>query len=85
MSISVPPEIFTSATEVASLGQLERAPVANTVTIRGVRLPLDELVNYKLFEPEQRQRFRDELLAATPEGLHRVENWDQLPAVGTEL
>ena len=66
MSISVPPEIFTSATEAASIGQLERAPVANTVTIRGVRLPLDELVNYKLFEPEQRQRFRGELLVAKP-------------------
>lgn len=30
-----------------------------------------------------RRRLAD-LLAATPQGLHRVEGWDELPAVGNE-
>ena len=36
-------------------------------------------------KPMRVRKTLEELLAATPEGLHRVENWDQLPAVGTEL
>jgi antitoxin ChpS len=31
----------------------------------------------------QRRRLAD-LLAATPEGLHRVEGWDEMPSVGAE-
>ena len=31
----------------------------------------------------QRRRLAD-LLAATPEGLHRVEGWDDMPSVGAE-
>ncbi|RYF35369.1 MAG: 2OG-Fe(II) oxygenase [Comamonadaceae bacterium] len=39
---------------------------SNAVTIRGVRLPLAELVNQKLFEPESRQKLREALTAAKP-------------------
>lgn len=38
----------------------------NTITIRGVRLQLSDLVNRKLFEPEERQRLREALKAAKP-------------------
>jgi antitoxin ChpS len=31
----------------------------------------------------QRPRLAD-LLAATPEGLHRVEGWDEMPSIGAE-
>lgn len=39
---------------------------SNTVTIRGVRIPLAELVNLKLFEPEARRTLREALKAAKP-------------------
>ncbi len=36
------------------------------LSIRGVRLPIDELVNRALFVPEHRQRLRHRLLDASP-------------------
>lgn len=35
-------------------------------------------------KPVKPRRSLEELLAATPEGLHRVEAWDEMPAVGKE-
>ncbi len=37
----------------------------------------------RLKPTRQRKRLAD-LLAATPKGLHRVEGWDEMPAVGAE-
>jgi antitoxin ChpS len=34
--------------------------------------------------PAKPRRSLEELLAATPEGLHRVEGWDEMPPVGGE-
>ncbi len=34
--------------------------------------------------PAKTRRSLEELLAATPEGLHRVEGWDEMPPVGGE-
>jgi antitoxin component of MazEF toxin-antitoxin module len=34
--------------------------------------------------PATPRRSLAELLAATPEGLHRVEGWDEMPAAGGE-
>jgi antitoxin ChpS len=36
-------------------------------------------------KPARRRRTLSELLAATPEGLHRVEGWDEMPQAGGEL
>jgi len=35
--------------------------------------------------PARPRRSLVELLAATPEGLHRADGWDEMPATGTEL
>ncbi len=35
-------------------------------------------------KPARPRRRLADLLAATPQGLHRVEGWDELPAVGNE-
>lgn len=35
--------------------------------------------------PARRRRRLAELLAATPEGLHRAEGWEEAPVVGAEL
>jgi antitoxin ChpS len=34
--------------------------------------------------PVKTRRSLEELLAATPEGLHRVEGWDEMPPAGDE-
>jgi 2OG-Fe(II) oxygenase superfamily len=65
------------------------------LSIRGVRLPIDELVNRALFVPEYRQRLRHRLLDATPfphlvlDGIFNpallelvAEEFDMLPASG---
>jgi antitoxin ChpS len=36
-------------------------------------------------KPARQRKRLAELLAATPEGLHRVECWDEMPQVGGEL
>jgi len=44
-----------------------------------------EIVGAELrLKPAKPRRSLAELLAATPEGLHRVEGWDEMPAVGQE-
>ena len=36
-------------------------------------------------KPAHKRKSLAELLAATPEGLHRVEGWDEMPQAGGEL
>ncbi len=36
-------------------------------------------------QPVRRRKTLSELLAATPEGLHRLEGWDAMPQAGGEL
>lgn len=44
-----------------------------------------EIVGAELrLKPSRRRKRLADLLAATPEGLHRVEGWDEMPAVGAE-
>lgn len=44
-----------------------------------------EIVGAELrLKPAKPRRSLAELLAATPEGLQRVEGWDEMPAVGQE-
>ena len=35
--------------------------------------------------PTRKRKTLAELLAATPEGFHRIEGWDEMPQVGGEL
>ncbi len=43
-----------------------RAPAPDAISIRGVRLPLAELVDRRLFEPTHQARLRDRLHSAQP-------------------
>ena len=36
-------------------------------------------------KPAHQRKTLSELLAATPEGLHRTEGWEEMPQVGGEL
>ncbi len=36
-------------------------------------------------KPARKRKTLSELLAATPEGLHRIEGWDEMPQIGGEL
>ena len=36
-------------------------------------------------KPARRRKSLAELLAATPEGIHRIEGWDEMPQAGAEL
>ena len=36
-------------------------------------------------KPTRKRKTLSELLAATPEGPHRIEGWDAMPPVGREL
>lgn len=36
-------------------------------------------------KPVRKRKRLAELLAATPDGLHRVEGWDEMPGAGAEL
>ena len=36
-------------------------------------------------KPARKRKSLSELLAATPEGLHRIEGWDVMPQAGGEL
>ena len=36
-------------------------------------------------KPARKRKPLAELLAATPEGLHRIEGWDEMPQTGGEL
>ena len=51
----------------------------------GTRMALEIEGAELRLRPARRKRSLAELLDATPAGLHRVEGWDEMPAVGTEL
>jgi antitoxin ChpS len=36
-------------------------------------------------KPARKRKSLAELLEATPEGLHRIEGWDEMPQAGVEL
>ncbi len=50
----------------------------------GIRLAVEITGTELCLRPLRHRRTLAELLAATPQGLHRVEAWDELPTVGTE-
>jgi antitoxin ChpS len=51
----------------------------------GSKLALEITGTELKLKPTSTRKTLDELLNATPEGLHRIENWDELPATGTEI
>ena len=51
----------------------------------GSRMALEIKGTELRLRPARRKRSLAELLDATPDGLHRVEGWDEMPAVGKEL
>jgi hypothetical protein len=61
--------VYISTSETAAIASAARPSSnleADSVTIRGVRLPLHELVDMRFFEPAQRQALRDRLQAGQP-------------------
>lgn len=50
----------------------------------GSRLALEIAGQELRITPAKPRRNLEELLAATPEGLHRVEGWDEMPIIGDE-
>ena len=66
--------IMTIPQSYIEQNQLEAGTVLS-VEINGEELRL---------KPTRSRRRLADLLAATPEGLHRVEGWDELPSVGSE-
>lgn len=66
--------ILTIPQSYIEQNQLEAGTVLS-VEINGEELRL---------KPTRARRRLADLLAATPEGLHRVEGWDELPSVGSE-
>jgi antitoxin component of MazEF toxin-antitoxin module len=36
-------------------------------------------------KPARKRKTLSELLAATPDGLHRIDGWDEIPQAGVEL
>lgn len=66
--------ILTIPQSYIEQNQLEAGTVLS-VEINGEELRL---------KPTRSRRRLADLLAATPEGLHRVEGWDELPSVGSE-
>ncbi len=50
----------------------------------GTRLTVEITGTALCLRPLRPRRTLAEWLAATPQGLHRVEGWDELPPVGTE-
>ena len=66
--------ILTIPQSYIEQNQLEAGTVLS-VEINGEELRL---------KPTRARRRLADLLAATPEGLHRVEGWDALPPVGSE-
>jgi len=50
----------------------------------GSKLALEVAGQELRIKPAKPRRSLAELLAATPEGLHRVEGWDGMPPVGSE-
>jgi antitoxin ChpS len=51
----------------------------------GSKLALEITGTELKLKPTRPRKTLDELLSATPDGLYRVENWDELSATGTEL
>ncbi len=64
MSICIPSERLTPI--AGDTAGTVAAPAPDAVMIRGVRLPLAEMVDHRLFEPEQCARLREQLRSATP-------------------
>ena len=50
----------------------------------GSKLALEIAGQELRLKPARTRRSLAELLAATPDGLQRVEGWDEMPAVGEE-
>ena len=50
----------------------------------GAKLSVKIVGTELCLKPARRRRKLADLLAATPEGLHRVEGWDEMPSVGAE-
>ena len=50
----------------------------------GARLAVEIMGKELCLRPLRARRRLADLLAATPNGLHRVDGWDELPSVGTE-
>lgn len=50
----------------------------------GARLAMEIAGSELRLRPARPRRSLAELLAATPDGLHRVEGWDEMPAEGCE-
>lgn len=51
----------------------------------GSTVALDIAGDELTIKPQRARRSLEELLAATPRGLHRVKGWDEMPAGGGEL
>lgn len=50
----------------------------------GVKLSVKIVGTELCLKPFRQRRSLADLLRSTPEGLHRVEGWDELPSVGAE-
>jgi antitoxin ChpS len=50
----------------------------------GARLVVEIVGTELCLRPLHARRRLAEILATTPEGLHRVDGWDELPSVGAE-
>lgn len=51
----------------------------------GSRLTVEIVGEELKLKPTRSRPKLSELLAATPEGLHRVDGWEEMPAAGDEL
>jgi Growth regulator len=51
----------------------------------GSRLSVEIVGEELKLKPSRHRPNLSDLLAATPEGLQRVEGWEEMPAVGSEL
>ena len=63
------PDMYNSDIEALAVSQLISdlaSPARDCVAIRGVTLPLDELVDRRLFEPARQAALREQLLQASP-------------------
>ena len=51
----------------------------------GSTLAMDIVGDELKIRPKRARRTLEELLAATPRGLHRAKGWDEMPSAGAEL
>lgn len=55
-------------------------------TLRAGSLVAVEIAGEELrLKPARKRKTLSELLAATPEGLNRIDGWDEMPQTGMEL